>query len=130
MSRDPENTDIAALNASDLAAWAKSGSYTRVIVHERGYFLVDPSRGTTLYLAAVRRIADAIGATAVEVVELTKGDPTHPEVGVPVAGDLVPWTSQPAEMPPERAPAKYRMAIIDIPTAPGPALDSAPEPVD
>ncbi|MFN7143846.1 MAG: hypothetical protein ACK4YP_08735, partial [Myxococcota bacterium] len=131
MSRDPENTDLSALSAEAVAKWAKSGNYQRVIVHERGYFLVDPTRGTTLYLAAVRRLAETLGVQAVEHVELAKGDPANPQFGVPIVGDLVPWTSQPAELPPERAPAKYRMAVIDLPTAPtNVALDSAPEGVD
>ncbi|MES2638734.1 MAG: hypothetical protein V4850_04610 [Myxococcota bacterium] len=130
MSRDPENTDLSALGTDALAAFAKTGSYTRLIVHERGYFLVDPTRGTTLYLAAVRRLGEALGVAPVEHVELAKGDPANPEFGVPIVGDLVPWTSQPAELPPERAPARYRMAVIDLPltpvATPAPAPDAAP----
>ena len=136
-SRDPENSDLAALGTDALVSWAKSGNYTRVILHERGYFLVDPTRGTTLYLSAVRRLSAALGATAVESVELSKGDPAHPEFGVPIVGDLVPWTSQPAELPPERAPAQYRMAVLELfPAGPtvadlgpnlAPAVADAPE---
>lgn len=137
LSRDPENAPVDALATDALATWARTGSYTRIIVHERGYFLVDPTRGTTLYLAAVRRIAETIGITPVESVELAKGDPARPEFGVPIVGDLVPWTSQPAELPPERAPARYRMAVLDLPAAapvpedaptaePAPAVEPAP----
>ncbi len=122
VSHDPEAADLSALGTDALAAWARSGAYGRVIVHERGYFLVDPTRGTTLYMAAVRRIAEALGVTPVESVELAKGDPANPVFGVPIIGDLVPWTSQPAELPPERAPARYRMAVLDLPPPP----DSAP----
>jgi hypothetical protein len=130
ISRDPEGADLSALNAEALLAWAKAGKYKRMIIHERGYFLVDPARGTTLYLAAVRRLAGALGVTADEHVELSKGDPTARLFGVPIVGDLVPWTSQPAELPPERAPARYRMAVIDFPEAAPAPLDSPPEPVD
>ncbi|MDP2314223.1 MAG: hypothetical protein Q8P41_15070 [Pseudomonadota bacterium] len=131
VSRDPENTDLTVLGTDALTTWAKTGAYNRVIVHERGYFLVDPTRGTTLYLAAVRRLGAALGVTPVESVELAKGDPANPEFGVPIVGDLVPWTSQPAELTPERAPARFRMAILDLSTAaapPAPTASPAPPP--
>ncbi len=130
MSRDPENTDLSALNPEAVAAWAKAGNYKRVIVHERGYFLVDPTRGTTLYLAAVRRLAETLGIPAAESVELAKGDPANPQFGVPIVGDLVPWTSQPADLPPERSPARYRMAVIELPQPAEAVLDSAAGPMD
>lgn len=128
ISRDPENVVLDAIGTDGvptaaLMSWGSTGSYTRIIVHERGYFLVDPTRGSTLYLAAVRRIGAALGVTPVESVELAKGDPARPEFGVPIVGDLVPWTSQPAELPPERAPARYRMAVLDMPIA---AMEEAP----
>lgn len=125
ISRDPENVDVSALTAESFRAWAKSGRYDRVIVHERGYYLVDPTRGTTLYQAAARRIAEALGVTPQEHVEMAKGDPTRPLFGVPIIGDLVPWTSQPADIPPERAPARYRMTVLELPPETDPALDSA-----
>ncbi len=125
LSRDPHNADLSALTRESFLAWAKGGEYRRVIVHERGYFLVNPTLGTTLYLSAVRRLGEALGVAPVEHVELTKGDPAAPVFGVPVAGDLVPWTSQPAEMPPERAPARYRMAVFEL--VDEPAAEGAPD---
>ena len=130
VSRDPESADLSLLNAAAVTTWGKSGNYRRVIVHERGYFLVDPTRGTTLYLAAVRRLSEALGVAAVESVEMQKGDPANPLFGVPIVGDLVPWTSQPADIPPERAPARYRMAVLELPLPADVALDTAPKDMD
>ena len=129
LSRNPETIDLAPLGTPELPAWAKSGNYRRVIVHERGYYLVDPARGERLYEAAVMRLGEALGAQPLEMTELRKGDPTQPEFGVPIVGDLVPWTSQPADLPPERAPAEYRMAVFEIPSASEP-LDTPDAAVD
>lgn len=117
MSRDPEYTDLSVLSTPKLADWTRSGNYRRLIVHERGYYLVDPKRGGTLYESAVRRIGEALGQPVEHHVEMAKGDPANPEFGVPLAGDLVPWTSQPANLPPEQAPAAFRMAVFDLPVA-------------
>jgi hypothetical protein len=130
LSRDPETVDLAPLSSPAFATWAASGNYRRVILHERGYFLVDPARGTTLYLAAVRRVAEAFGVPTIESIELAKGDPDAPLFGVPITGDLVPWTSQPAEIPPDRAPAHYRMAVFELPDPAVQALDSPSNGVD
>lgn len=127
ISRDPEHTDLAPLSSSDMPKWARSGNYRRVIVHERGYYLVDPKRGSTLYLAAARRLAEALGQPVEHIVEIRKGDPARPEFGVPIAGDLVPWTSQPADLPPETAPAEYRMVVFDLPEPAGPPVLSPTE---
>ncbi len=114
LSRHPMTTDAAALTPESFAKWAKTGNYTRIIVHERGYFLVDAQSGARLYAATVEKIRDQLGVLPVELPELVKGDPANPEFGVPVAGDLVPWTSQPADIPEARAPAIYRMAVFEI----------------
>jgi hypothetical protein len=108
------STDPAALTPESLAKWAKSGGYTRIIVHERGYFLVDPNQGARLYAAAVERLSTQLGESQVVIDELKKGDPSAPEFGVPITGDLVPWTSQPADLPEDRAPAIFHMAVFVI----------------
>lgn len=130
VSRDPEGADLAALTREAFHDWADNGNYTRIIIHERGYFLVDPARGTTLYQAAVRRLGESLGVAATEIVEMQKGDPANPLFGVPIVGDLVPWTSQPADIPPDRAPAAYRMAIFELPAPPPAEVDAAAAPAE
>ena len=42
------------------------------------------------------------------------GDPANPEFGVPTSGDLVPWSSQPADLGPGQQVPRFRMAIYDV----------------
>lgn len=134
LSTRPDTTDLTALTPDALARWAKAGNYTRIIVHERGYFLVDPTRGSKLFTDAVQRLGTALSQVPTVEVELRKGNPANPQFGVPIMGDLVPWTSQPAELPPERAPDAYHMAIIDILPVESlgivPQTDQTPPPAD
>lgn len=115
LSRDVHDADLSALNLQTLLAFAKTNNYRRVILHERGYYLVDPKRGGELYAAARRRFSEAIGLEGFELDELKRGDPKHPELGIPIVGDLVPWSSQPMDLPPDKAPAVYHMAVWELP---------------
>jgi hypothetical protein len=130
LSRDPENVDLSRFTADAFRQWARSGDYRRIIVHERGYYLVDPQRGLDMYSAAVRRIGQALGVSPVEIVEIVRGDPTAPEFGVPISGDLVPWTSQPLVMAEERSVGRFHMSVFEIgPAASDPrTADGASEP--
>ena len=129
LSTRPDTVDLTALNPDSLLRWAKAGNYTRIIVHERGYFLVDPTRGAKLFSEAVGRLSSTLGVSAVVLEELRKGNPAKPEFGVPIMGDLVPWTSQPAELPPERAPDAFHMAVIELSALPT-AAEPPPLPPD
>ncbi|MFZ5475446.1 MAG: hypothetical protein ACOZNI_01620 [Myxococcota bacterium] len=129
ISRDPETADLGAVTLDAVREWGESNKYERIILHERGYYLVDPQRGNSLYEVAARRLAEALGVPGEEYEELRKGDPANPEFGVPITGDLVPWTSQPMNLPPERAPAVYRMTVFTLSEAPA-TLDTAAGAVD
>jgi hypothetical protein len=124
LSRIPDTADLSPLGSDLFPKFAKTNNYTKLIVHERGYFLVDPAKGKELYEVAVRRLGEVLHETPEILEELRKGDPASPELGVPIVGDLVPWSSQPADLPPQRAPSVYRMAVFDVP------VDAAPPPVD
>lgn len=115
LSRHAMTADVSALTVESFGRWGKSGHYRRIIVHERGYYLVDPNSGARLYASAVQKLAAQFGLDALEIEELVKGDPAHPEVGVPISGDLAPWTSQPADLPEQRAPAVFHMAVFEVP---------------
>lgn len=135
LSQHPMTTDAADLTLASFRKWGKSGNYQRIIVHERGYFLSDRSQGARLFIAAVERISLQLGITARMMEEMRRGDPSNPEFGVPTSGDLVPWTSQPADIPEAIAPSALRMAVFEIPAdtavpaaaaaAGAPAADSA-----
>ena len=115
LSRDVQDADLSTLTLDSLQAFSKTNNYRRIILHERGYYLVDPKRGGLLYDTARRRLGEAIGLESTEYDELTRGDPKHPQLGVPIVGDLVPWSSQPMDLPPEKAPAVYHMAVWELP---------------
>ncbi len=136
LSRDAHDADLSLLNLDVLLTFAKTNNYRRVIMHERGYYLVDPKRGGELYKAAVRRLNGAISLEGTEYDELKRGDPANPELGVPIVGDLVPWSSQPMDLPPDKAPAVYHMTVwelpevgadvTDVPVAPGMGVPGMP----
>ncbi len=115
LSHHPSTAELADLTPAAVQKWGRTGNYRRFIVHERGYFLVDPQAGSQLYNAAVTRLAEQLQVVPVEHVELTKGDPANPVFGVPISGDLVPWTSQPADLPEQSAPSRFRMAVFELP---------------
>ncbi len=119
LSTHPDTAALLGFSLETTRRWAKSANYQRIIVHERGYYLVDPVRGARLYASAVDRISASLGLTPVQYGELHQGDPANPVFGVPTSGDLVPWTSQPADLPPERAPSTFRMAVFELPPQPG-----------
>jgi hypothetical protein len=98
-----------------MVAFAKTNNYRRMILHERGYYLVDPRRGGELYETARRRLTTALGLEGTEYDELRRGDPANPVLGVPIVGDLVPWSSQPMDLPPDQAPAVYHMTVWELP---------------
>ncbi len=116
LSRIPDTADLAVLGTDAFPKFAKTNNYTRLVIHERGYYLVDPARGKELYEAAVTRLGEALGQEPEALQELRKGDPANPELGVPIVGDLVPWSSQPADLPPQRAPSIFRMAVFQVPS--------------
>jgi hypothetical protein len=115
LSRTPDTADLSVLEGPKLADWARTGNYRLAIVHERGYYLVDPTRGRELYQAALRRLVEAWGAQPEEFDEIRRGDPARPEFGVPADGDLLPWTSQPLVLPAEQAVPIFHMAVFRMP---------------
>lgn len=125
LSKRPMTTDAEGLTLDNFRKWGKTGNYQRIIVHERGYFLSDRSQGSRLYQAAVDRISTNLGIIPIASHEMRRGDPTNPEFGVPTSGDLVPWTSQPADIPEAIAPSALRMAVFEIPPAPTDVVPAA-----
>lgn len=127
LSRDSHDSDLSALTLTSMVAFAKTNNYRRMILHERGYYLVDPRRGGELYETARRRLTTALGLEGTEYDELRRGDPANPVLGVPIVGDLVPWSSQPMDLPPDQAPAVYHMTVWELPD---PGADLSDKKVD
>lgn len=116
LSNQPDAADLSVLSGELLQAWAKKGRYQWVVLHERGYLLVDPSRGFFLYETAKDALTKVLGAPT-EYMEAVRGDPANAEFGVPTEGELIPWSSQPLKLPPGGMPDSYRMAVFKLPVS-------------
>lgn len=114
LSLTPDTADASVLATAALNEWAQSGKYKWVILHERGYLLVEPSRGFYLYEAAKNALKQVLGEP-VESKEATRSDPANAPFGAPLAGELIPWSSQPLRLPREGMPDVYRMAVFRLP---------------
>ena len=114
LSTAPESANVEILTTPALESWAQAGHYQWVVLHERGYLLVDTARGFFLYETAKTELSKVLGPP-VETSEAVRGDPANAPFGVPTAGELIPWSSQPLRLPPNGMPDSYRMAIFKLP---------------
>ena len=69
LSRNPEEADIASLSEDGLLGLMESGSYRWLVLHERGYYLVNPNEGDVLYRDVVRKMEERLGIESKEIVE-------------------------------------------------------------
>lgn len=120
-SRDPAAAGLAHLSDQDLRQWIGRGPYRWLVVHERGYYLVDPREGGLLYRAAVQAWEARLGLGAAESVAL--GAAGGAEGGDPA---WMPLASREVDLPRDQVPRRYRMAVFDLAAwDPGPG-DPAP----
>lgn len=114
LSRTPLEADMSAVEDVDLAALVDGGPYRWLIVHERGYYLVDPYEGGVLYRDAIRRIGERINATPTEVYEhgLDIQEDTH--LTRDVAPAWIPMAGKDVSVPLDQVPRRMMMAIFDL----------------
>ena len=125
LSQNPSEVPLDSIERKALAAVAKAGNYRHMVVHERGYFLVDPFNGPVLYRDAVRRLAAGLGLEPEEVVEHTWVDYPGNQYKVPDGPVYVPWTAEEIHLPDQQMPQKLYMTIFDL----GPLLDDESSPL-
>jgi hypothetical protein len=116
LSRDPGGAPIEALDIEDFSRLVVAGNYHHLVLHERGFYLLDAQRGALLYNDVLRRLALALGVLPVEVIELEFLDyPGNPYDkvggGRPVR---VSWSSYEVEMPDRQMPDRFFMAVFDL----------------
>ena len=113
LSRQPEEAAIETLDREDFDQLVVAGNYKHLIVHERGFYLVDPQRGALLYNDVVRRLSGVLGVFPEEVVELQyvdyPGNPYHDWGPV-----RVPWSSYEVVLPDRQMPNRFFMSIFDL----------------
>lgn len=128
LSRDPLSADLDTLDLQDLTYLLVSSNYRYLVVHERGYYLVDPRKGPLYYRDVVRRLEAKLGVTAREIEEIAWFDYPGNEYEVPNGPVYVPWSSHEVALPDQEMPNRYFMAVFDL----GPLVDgfegTLPEP--
>ena len=114
LSRTPLETDFQAVADVDLARLIDGGPYRWLIVHERGYYLVDPHEGGVLYRDALRRIGERLDLSPMEVYEygLDVADDAH--LTREVAPAWIPMAGKDVSVPLDQIPRRMMMAIFDL----------------
>ncbi len=112
LSRDPAEVDLGAVPEEDLDRLLVSGSYRHVVVHERGYYLVDPRRGGELFDAAVASLETWLGVEGEPARDLAWVD--YPGNPVQRRAARVPWSAQKVALGDDEVPSAYRMAVFDL----------------
>ena len=114
LSRNPEEADIASLSEDGLLGLMESGSYRWLVLHERGYYLVNPNEGDVLYRDVVRKLTERLGIEPKELVEQQAFDWPGKRRHFPVGPAWIPWASQEVQKPIQDMPDRYFMAIFDL----------------
>jgi hypothetical protein len=114
LSREPSEVPPETIRREDLRTISQSGDYRWMVVHERGYFLVDPYNGPVLYRDAVRRLAAGLELEPTEVVEHQWVDYPGNQYKVPGGPVYVPWSAEEINLPDRQMPRKLYMAIFDL----------------
>ena len=103
---------LAGLSGEELDQLLAAANYRHIVVHERGYYLVDPQRGEALYEEAVAELAAFLGAPADEQLELAAAD--YPGNALDRPTSRVHWSSQKVSLHDGALPERYRMAVFDV----------------
>ena len=114
VSREPLAAKIEDLNADALNVLMNYGNYRWLIIHQRGYYLVDPNQGDILYRDVVRRLSERFNLEPKREIEQEAfewpGKTRHFAVGPA----WIPWASQEVQKPVQDMPRRYEMAIFDL----------------
>jgi len=124
LSFDPAEVAPERLSADALGPLIRRGKYRYLLVHERGYYLVDPQRGAVMYEDAVRRLSSALEIEPQQVLEHAWADYPGNEYDVPDGPVYVPWSAEEIRLPDREMPSRLYMAIFDLTSV----LEAAPLP--
>ncbi len=130
LSHSPSEVPLEAITPMDLKALVMAGSYRYLVVHERGYYLVDAYNGPILYRDAVRRIEGGLGIEPDEVVEHKWADYPGNQYKVPGGPVYVPWTAEEIHLPDRQMPRKLYMAVFDLSELLDDDGETPPDPAD
>ena len=131
LSREPLDTDLSLLPDEALRALMGEADYRWIVVHERGFYLHEPTQGDVMYRHVVRALAERLGQEPVELTEHEAFDWPGKERQFPAGPAWIPWSSREVHLPSERMPSRYFMAVFDLQTWAGehpPAGTPSPAP--
>jgi len=114
LSRDPVGTDLGAMAAEDLDRLLDKGEYRWLIVHERGYYLMDAYEGGVLYRDVVRQVGERLRLTPLEKYEHGLGVREDTHLLRDVAPAWIPMAGKSASVPLDQVPRRMMMAIFDL----------------
>jgi len=114
LSSMPAEVPLAEIDPVEIARLALDSGYRYLIVHERGYFLVDPYSGPVQYRDAVRRIGAALTLTPEESIEHRWVDYPGNQYNVPGGPVYVPWTAEEILLLDRQMPRKLYMSVFDL----------------
>ena len=114
LSRDPVSTPFSEMADLDLALLMDGADYRWVVVHERGYYLLDPHEGGVLYRDAVRRIGERVDLEPLEVYEHGLGVAEDTHLTRDVAPTWIPMPGKEVSVPLDQIPRRMMMAIFDL----------------
>lgn len=116
LSREPMAADeaVRSLTREGLDAVIENGDYRYLIVHERGYYLLDPPAGPALYNHVVRLLTEQLGVQPTEMVELEAFDWPGRAGRFPDGPAWIPWASREVQLPTQEMPRRYFMSVFDL----------------
>ncbi|MFT5679847.1 MAG: hypothetical protein ACI8RZ_000752 [Myxococcota bacterium] len=126
LSSDPLSADLSELTDADLDRLLASGDYRWMVIHERGYYLVDPSQGSILYRDVVRRLSERLGIDPEQHTEQVAFEWPGKRRHFPVGPAWIPWASQEVSLPTPDLPSRYLMAVFDLGERHQPEVDGGP----
>jgi len=114
MSRNPLEADIEGFSDKELQILLEYGDYRWLILHQRGYYLLDPNKGDIIYRDILRRLEHKLGLEALKIVEQEAFEWPGKQEQFPVGPAWIPWASQEVQKPVQDMPRKYEMAVFDL----------------
>ena len=114
LSTNPAEANIEGLEPDDFDKLVVAGDYRYLVVHERGYYLVDPQQGALLYNDVVRRLSQTLGITPTELVEIQWRDYPGNRFDKAWGPARVPWSSYAVNLPDKEMPSRFFMSIFDL----------------
>lgn len=130
LSRHGMEVDWTQFSAKDLEILMEYGDYRWLIVHQRGYYLLDPNQGDVLYRDVLRNMSNILQISPLRVIEQQAFEWPGKTEQFPVGPAWIPWASQEVQKPVQDMPTQYEMAIFDLYQWKNPTENTSEEKID